>query len=60
MYEAIYCLLTRDIKTAASLFLDSVATFTSTELISFSDLVFYTVITSIMVLGRAEIKKNVI
>lgn len=36
----------RDMKGAASLFLDAVPTFSSSELMSYEDLIFYTVITS--------------
>jgi 26S proteasome regulatory subunit N7 len=49
----------RDFKNAARLFLDAVATFNSPELISFKDLVLYTVISSLITLERAEIKKKV-
>ena len=47
-YEALYLMSTRDFKGAATLFLEAVPTFGSLELMSFEQLVFYTVITSML------------
>ncbi len=43
-YEAVYKMSVREFRAAAELFLDAVDTFTSTELISYELLVFYTVV----------------
>ncbi|EOD23564.1 hypothetical protein EMIHUDRAFT_239467 [Emiliania huxleyi CCMP1516] len=45
---------------AADLLLDSVATFTATELISYNTFVLYTVTTSLLSLPRADLKSKVI
>jgi 26S proteasome regulatory complex component, contains PCI domain len=49
----------RNFKDAAYLFLDSIPTFNSPEVVTFNDLVFYTVLTSMVSLDRAEIRKKV-
>merc|ERR1712070_1180828 len=60
VYNGLFHLWTRDYKQAATLFLEALATFTATELVSFSDFVFYTVMTSAVALDRATIRKKVI
>jgi len=50
----------RQFKQAANLFLDAVTTFNSPEILSFNDLIFYTVLTSMVSLDRADIRKRVI
>ena len=52
-------MLIRDIKNASSLFLECVSTFTSTEIISYQELVRYTVLTSMITLDRVNLKKKV-
>ncbi|CAK59435.1 unnamed protein product (macronuclear) [Paramecium tetraurelia] len=59
VYEGIYCLMIRDITKACKLFLDSVATFNSSEIISYNEIVSYTVLTSIICLDRQSLKKKV-
>ncbi|EGR30955.1 proteasome regulatory subunit, putative [Ichthyophthirius multifiliis] len=59
IYEGIYNLLIRDLKKTSQLFLECISTFNSSEIISYKQLVFYTVLTSLVSLGRSEIKKNV-
>ncbi|OMJ78074.1 hypothetical protein SteCoe_22182 [Stentor coeruleus] len=59
-YEAVYFMMMRNFKQAALNFLDIVATFTSTELISFTVFIQYTIITSIVSLDRATISKKVV
>jgi len=44
IFEGVYCMLTRDFKKAAELFLSNVATFTCTELMDYNDFIFYTII----------------
>ncbi|CAD8205675.1 unnamed protein product [Paramecium pentaurelia] len=59
VYEGIYCLMIRDITKASKLFLDSVATFNSSEVISYNEVVSYTILTSIICLDRQSLKKKV-
>jgi 26S proteasome regulatory subunit N7 len=49
-------IMIRDFKGGAKLLLDSISTFNSPEIISYSELVFYTVLTSMVSLSRSEIK----
>jgi 26S proteasome regulatory subunit N7 len=51
--------MVRDLKGAATLLIDSITTFNSPEIISYNELVFYTVLTSMVSLNRADIKKKV-
>lgn len=60
MYEALYCVATRDFKRAAELFLDSLSTFTTTELFSYKKFIFYTVLTAIIALDRVTLRKQVL
>jgi len=59
-YEALYKMAIRDMKSAAELFLETVPTFGSYELISYDKLIFYTVITSIYALDRPDLQSKVI
>ena len=47
-YEALYKMAIRDMKGAAALFLETVPTFGSYELMSYDQLIFYAVITSVL------------
>lgn len=60
VYEAIYFVQTREFKKAADLFLDAVPTFTSYELMSYEDLVSYTVITALVSIPRKQMKVDLI
>jgi len=60
VYKGYYALTTREYKTAAQNFLDSIATFTSYELMTYKKLVEYTVLTSIISLKRADLGNKVI
>lgn len=60
VYEGLYELLVRNFKSAAQLFLDSVSTFSSTELMPYNRFIFYTIIMSMIALERPEIKKKVL
>jgi len=60
VYEAYYLLSIRSFKTAADLFLDTLATFSSEELFSYEKNVFYTVMTSIVSLDRVSLKEKVV
>ncbi|KAI0565522.1 26S Proteasome non-ATPase regulatory subunit 6 [Gracilaria domingensis] len=59
VYEATYLASRRDIKGAAVLFLDSLQTFSATELYDYKTFVFYTVITSMVSVDRPTLKSKV-
>jgi len=60
VYQGVYCMAIRDFAKAAELFLDTVSTFTSYELMDYSEFVRYTVILSMIALPRNELKEKVI
>ncbi|ORZ15036.1 26S proteasome subunit RPN7-domain-containing protein [Absidia repens] len=59
-YEGVYLMSIRDFKGAASQFIDTLSTFTSTEMMSYQDFVKYAVLTSIISMQRVDIKKKVL
>ena len=60
VYEGVFAMATRDFGRAATLFLDSLSTFSSTELCSYNSFVFYTVVTSVVALDRVALKQRVV
>ena len=60
VYEALYSLLVRDFSTASKLLVDSLPTFTSTELIDNNTFIQYTILSAVLCLPRAELKKRVL
>lgn len=60
VYEAHYWLGLRDLKQAANLLLECIATFTCTELCSYKQFMFYALVTSIISLDRNKLRKQVI
>uniref|UniRef100_A0A7S3F1D2 PCI domain-containing protein n=1 Tax=Haptolina ericina TaxID=156174 RepID=A0A7S3F1D2_9EUKA len=60
VYEAVYFIMIRDFKKASALLLDSVATFTATELLTYNHFVLFTVVSCIIALPRAELKSKVV
>jgi len=60
VYEAAYLLITREFKAAATLLLDSVATFACYKLFDYNTFVFYTVVVSLLSLDRVTLKEKVI
>lgn len=60
VYEGVYCMATRDFRKAATLFLDSLSTFTASELCSYNQFVFYTVVTAVVALDRVALKQKVV
>jgi 26S proteasome regulatory subunit N7 len=60
VYEAVFLTATRQFRRAAELFLDSIATFTATELMPFTQCVFYTVSLAVVALDRPTLKEQVI
>ena len=59
VYRGLYCMAIRDFKTAANLFLDTVATFTSYEIMDYKTFVMYTVFCSMIALDRPDLRKKV-
>lgn len=60
VYRGTYCMAVRDFKLAASLFLDTVATFTSYELMDYKTFVTYTVFCSMIALSRPDLREKVV
>lgn len=60
IYEALCFLMLRDFRQASSLFLDCIATFTCVELCSYTQFMFYAVVTSIISLSRTDLRKKMI
>jgi 26S proteasome regulatory subunit N7 len=60
VYEATFLASRRDIKAAAKLFLDALATFSATELYSFKKFVVYTVIMSLVSVDRPTLRDKVV
>ncbi|CEF64301.1 Proteasome component (PCI) domain and Winged helix-turn-helix DNA-binding domain and 26S proteasome, regulatory subunit Rpn7 family-containing protein [Strongyloides ratti] len=59
-YEAIYKLANRDYERAGELFVAAVPTFSAYELMSYEDLVFYTILTTMATMPRRELAEKVI
>ncbi|KAJ1974643.1 proteasome regulatory particle subunit [Dimargaris xerosporica] len=59
-YEAIYLMSIRDFKGASSLFLDSLSTFASNELMDYVDYVKLAVLVGMISLDRVDLKKKLI
>ena len=60
VYNALFLTATRQFSRAAELFLDSVATFTATELMPYTQCVFYTVTLAVVAIERPLLKSSVI
>ena len=60
VYEALFLLRVRNLKKSAELFLDSIATFTATELLSYPRFIMYAIATSVYALPRKDLKPKVI
>ncbi|CEG73911.1 hypothetical protein G6F70_000470 [Rhizopus microsporus] len=60
VYEGVYLMSIRDFKGAAALFVDTLSTFTSTEIMSYQDFVKYAVLTSLISMKRVDIKKKIL
>jgi 26S proteasome regulatory subunit N7 len=60
IYEGVYLVSVREFKQAATLFLESVATFTCYELCSYNTFIFYAVISSMVALGRQTLRDKVV
>lgn len=60
VYEGIFLISKRDFKTAANLLLDTLGTFTSTEIMEYKDFVRYSVLTAALTLNRPDFKAKVV
>ncbi len=60
VYEGLYALSVRDFSRAANLFLETVSTFTSYELMSYVDFVTYTVLVGVIALDRKRLLEKVV
>lgn len=60
VYEGIYYVFIRDFKRGSELLLDSISTFAASELMDFNEFVRITVVASLTVLSRSELKKQVL
>ena len=59
VYRGVYCMSIRQFKEAATLFLDTIATFTSYELMDYPQFVTYTVLCSVIALERPKLREKV-
>ena len=59
VYQGLYSIAIRDFKTAAVLFLETVSTFTSYELMDYETFVTYTVYVSMLALDRPQLRDKV-
>ncbi|XP_022916893.1 26S proteasome non-ATPase regulatory subunit 6 [Onthophagus taurus] len=60
VYQGVYCMSVRDFKNAANLFLETVSTFTSYELMDYKAFVRYTVYVCIISLPRNQLRDKVV
>lgn len=60
VYKGLLSLTGREFKTAAHLFVSSLATFTPCDLLSFRDFVFYTIVASLIAMDRTTLKKKIL
>lgn len=60
VYEGIYRVCVRDFRRGSELLMDSITTFASGELITFKDFIFITIVASLPVLSRGDLKKRII
>uniref|UniRef100_A0A2P2HY06 26S proteasome non-ATPase regulatory subunit 6 n=1 Tax=Hirondellea gigas TaxID=1518452 RepID=A0A2P2HY06_9CRUS len=60
VYEGVYCMSIREFKKAATLFLDTISTFTSYELMDYNKFVWYCVVVCMLALPRNELRQKVL
>lgn len=60
IFEGVYLMMIRDLKGAAELFMNSIATFTCTELMTYTQFIWYAVITSMVSVDRKTLRKEVV
>lgn len=59
-YNGIYLMVTRNFSEASKLLIDSLATFTSTEVCSYEQIAQYSIITGVLSLDRVDLKSKII
>lgn len=59
-YNGIYLMATRNFQDASSLLIDSLATFTSSEVCSYEQIAQYSIVTGILTLSRTDLKSKII
>jgi len=60
VYEALYLITGREIRKASELLLECIATFTCTEICSYQQFMFYTIVTSMINLSRTQMKTQLV
>ena len=60
VYEAVFCMATRNLTEASKLFLGAVATFTTSELMSYEDCIAYSVLMALVTLDRPTLRTSVL
>lgn len=60
VYEGLFLISKRQFKPASNLLLDTLATFTSTEVMEYKDFVRYAILTAALTLDRVEFKQKVL
>ncbi len=60
VYEGLYYVFIRDFKRGSRLLLDSLATFASSEILDFKQFIFVTVVASLPVLSRKDLKTKIV
>jgi 26S proteasome regulatory subunit N7 len=60
VYEGVYLLMSRNFAGAAKLFIDSIATFTCYELMSYEQFIFFTCCLSLLHLDRVSLKQKIL
>lgn len=60
VYEALYLITCREIRKASELLLECIATFTCTEICSYQQFMFYTIVTSMISLSRTQMKSQLV
>ena len=60
VYNALCKLLARDVKEASSLLIDCIATFSCTEVCTYTDFILYTMLSNLLYLPRTALKEKII
>lgn len=60
VYDGCYRMMIRDFTSAATLFQESIATFTSTEIMSYRDMIYYCILLSVLCTGRMDLKTKIV
>jgi 26S proteasome regulatory subunit N7 len=60
VYSSLTKLLSRDVKGAATLLIDCIATFSCTEMCSYTEFLVYTIISNLLYLPRTELKSKIV